>query len=96
MTTHTPGPWVVHTHRDGHIVIAAHNEDSPDIALGYIPIDIGAPPEIRLENATVMALAPDMVNIINELVERIENSNTSVPTNLHKKISAILTQVQGC
>lgn len=71
MTSHTNGLWVIHTHRDGRIVIAEHHKNSPDIALAYIPTDIGATPLERGANALLMAQARVMLSTLIELREHV-------------------------
>ena len=85
-TNHTPGPWVVHHERGsewalvmsggpaGRIICNVNPESCPDTS--------SAPAFVRMPmeaNARLIAAAPDLLDALSDLLERIERSPTLLP-----------------
>ena len=86
MMQHTPGPWTVQAHEDGHNVpfytINQFDEDENDSDTS------GA---IHAANARLIAAAPDMLRILDDCYNFIKGGEPA----LEARILAVLLAVKG-
>lgn len=106
-TTHTPGPWAIHTHEGAPYIVAEHGKGwkNPTICNLYddvTPEDsvtIGAWIEAHdnaVSNARLIAAAPDLLAVLQELEESAAYwSEYDVPLGLVDRMRSAIAKATG-
>jgi hypothetical protein len=81
--THTPGPWLANEH-------GINTPDGRAIATAWI--NVGSRDE-REANATLIALAPDMLALLSECAAEFDGDRDR--DSLHTRLCALLDRVKG-
>ena len=93
---HTPAPWV-QCEEMPHLVIAKNStQRSGEIAIAYVyDKDVGE--ETALANARVMALAPEMLAVLEEIYECniLHVFDFQDTQEMHRRIHEIIAEAKG-